>query len=621
MRIFIFILFCVSFAYSQILNISGIENYKPTNYISYVEDNNYKYQDIMNKENINLLEKKNLKTSNQTFWTKLTIKNDSNDFKQLVIYNNLAGMNKIDVYLIKNNKLDKVLLLGDFREQNLRELINRYSSFILKFEPNEEITIVSKLDNYLVNNLTWEITTVEKFTNEESRIIFLFGIFGGILILFLIFNILNYFTYKKIEYLIVCAITLSICSYQYSFNGVLYFLNINLNLQLITAIAWDAITIIVFFMSLFSITFFQLYKNYRRFFWCSVFFLVASIIIFIFFIFAQFIDNTLYNYYNVVLLNLLMLILYLNFLAWYMFLRKEQGSIYYLIGNSILLVVVIINTSAIMGIINYYEELKFAAPLSYVIDIISMIISVSVKNNFEQKELRKAKILLLEQSNFSSLGQAIGHVSHQWKNPLSKLGTLITLLETVSEHKLEELNNVFKSKLPLIRNSIEIMKKSMDEFSNYYTVKKEKKDFSPINCIKNVLEILDSKIILKKVNIHLDIEPDLEIKSFEHIWSNIFLVLVDNSLDAFSLNNEENKKIYISCKKYNDSNVITYIDNACGIKIKPIESVFDYFVSEKKNSNGSGLGLAVVKMLITDRLNGKINIENFEEGVKFTIVI
>lgn len=621
MKIVIFILFCFSFAYSEILNISNIENYKPTNYIAYVEDNNYKYQDIMNKENINLLEKKNLKTSNQVFWTKLTIKNDSNDFKQLVIYNSLAGINKIDVYLIKKNKLDRVLLLGDLREQNLRELINRYSSFILKFEPNEEITIVSKLDNYLVNNLTWEITTIEKFSNEEFKVIFMFGIFGGILILFLILNILNYITYKKIEYLIVCAITISIYSYQYSFNGILYFLNLNLNLQLITAIAWDAITVIVFFMALFSITFFRLYKNYKRFFYCSVFFLITSILIFIFLIFAQFIDNKLYIYYNVVLLNLLMLILYLNFLAWYMFLKKEQGSIYYLIGNSILLVVVIINTSAIIGIINYYEELKFMAPLSYIIDIISMIISVSVKNNFEQKELKKAKILLLEQSNFSSLGQAIGHISHQWKNPLSKLGTLITLLETVSEHKIEELNNVFRNKLPLIKNSIEIMKKSIDEFSNYYTVRKEKKDFLPFNCIKNVLEILDSKIIVKKVNIHLDIQPDLKMESFEHIWSNIFLVLIDNSLDAFTMSSEENKKIYISCKKYNDNNVITYIDNAGGIKIKPIESVFDYFVSEKENSIGSGLGLAVVKMLITSRLRGKINVENFEEGVKFTIVI
>ncbi len=274
-----------------------------------------------------------------------------------------------------------------------------------------------------------------------------------------------------------------------------------------------------------------------------------------------------------------------------------------------------------MGVINYYEELKYIAPLSYVIDICLMLISISVKTNFEQKELRKAKILLLEQSNFSSLGQAIGHISHQWKNPLSKLGTLITLLEAVCEHKLEELNCTFKKKLPLMKNSIDMMKKSMDEFSNYYTVKKEMEDFLLIPCVKNILEILDSKIILKKVNVYLDISLDLKIKSFEHIWSNIFLVLIDNSLDAFTLNNEFDKKIHISCENYNDKTILTYIDNAGGIKIKPIESVFDYFVSGKEKATGTGFGLAVIKMLINDRLNGKIDIENFGNGVKFTIVI
>lgn len=619
MRIFIYIIFFMSFTYSKTLNVSNIEINQSVDYISYITDENYTYEDIMDKKDIFSLEKKNLKNSNKTYWTKLIIKNDTNYFKELVIYNNLSGMNKIDVYIIKNNKLDKILLLGDLREQNLREFINRYSSFILKFEPNEEITIISKLDNYLVSNLSWEVSSIEKFTNEEFKIIFLFGIYGGILILFIIFNVLQYFTYKKIEYLIICMFTLSTFSYQYSFNGILYFLNFNLNF--ITAIAWDATTIGAFFMSLFSIIFFQLNNKYRKFFYSSLFLLLTSASLFLFLIYAQFINNDLYKYYYLVLLNLMMVIIHSTILAFYMYLKKEHGSLYYLIGNTILFIVVTINSLAIIGVINYYKELKYLAPLSYIIDIIFMLISTTVKNTFEQNELKKAKILLLEQSRFSSLGQAIGHISHQWKSPLTKLGTLITLLETVLEHNIKELNTTFKNKLPLIKKSIEIMKKSIDEFSNYYSNKKEVEIFSPIPCIENVLEILSSKIILKKVNIHLDIPSNLRIKSFEHIWSNIFLVLVDNSLDAFSEIDDKNKEIFISFKKYSDKVVISYIDTAGGIKMKPIESVFDYFVSEKENGKSSGLGLAVVKMLINDRLNGKINIENFKEGIKFTIVI
>lgn len=620
MKIILFIIICISFSNSKILDISDIQSYKSTDYIYYIEDNNYTFENILNNNSMSFLEKKNLKISNKIFWTKLTIKNNTNDFKQIVMNNNLAGMNLLDVYLIKNNKLYKTLFLGDLREQRLRNIIDRYSNFILQLEPNEEVVVISKLENYLVYNLNWEITNIETFYNKELKLIFLFGIFGGVLILFCIFNLFNFYIYKKSEYLIICGLTFSILSYQFSFNGILYFLNFNFNLKLITALAWDATTLVGFFLSLFSIIFFQLRKKYKKFFICSVFFLVTCLILISFLIFAQFVNNYFFNYYWLIILNNILLIIYLNILALYMFRKKEKGSIYYLIGNIILLIVIIINTLAIVGIIDYQEELKFLAPLAYIIDILSMLVSIYIKNNIEQKELKKAKNLLLEQSKFSSIGQAIGHISHQWKSPLGKLGTLITLLETISEHKIEELNKTFKSKLPLMKNSIELMKNSIDEFSDFYTVKNETEIFSPIPCIQNILEILNSKIILKRVNVNLDISPDLKIRSFEHILSNIFLVLIDNSLDAFCDENKDNQ-IFISCENDRNNVIITYIDNAGGIKIKPIESVFDYSVSLKDDKDSSGMGLAIAKMLITDKLNGKINVINYKDGTKFTIII
>ena len=95
--------------------------------------------------------------------------------------------------------------------------------------------------------------------------------------------------------------------------------------------------------------------------------------------------------------------------------------------------------------------------------------------------------------------------------------------------------------------------------------------------------------------VHLNISSDTKIKSFEHIWSNIFLVLIDNSLDAFQ-NEDIKKDISIFLKEEKTSFKVTYIDNAGGIKIKPIESIFEYFVSFKESNYGSGIGLAVINL-------------------------
>ena len=225
MRIILYIFLLTTFLSAKVLNISEIQDYKSINHVSYVKDNNFVYQDIIAMNNLPFLEKKYLGNSTGPFWTKLTIKNDTNNFKQLALYNDLSGMNLIDVYLVKNNQLSKTLFLGDFREQSLRDILSRYSSFILQLEPNEEITIVSKFENYLIYNLNWEIISPETFFNKETKILFMFGIFGGMLILFLMFNILNGLLYKKIEYFFISGLALSIFSYEYSFNGILYFLD------------------------------------------------------------------------------------------------------------------------------------------------------------------------------------------------------------------------------------------------------------------------------------------------------------------------------------------------------------------------------------------------------------
>lgn len=619
MRIILYIFLLTTFLSAKVLNISEIQDYKSINHVSYVKDNNFVYQDIIGMNNLPFLEKKYLGNSTGPFWTKLTIKNDTNNFKQLALYNDLSGMNLIDVYLVKNNQLIKTLFLGDFREQSLRDILSRYSSFILELEPNEEITVVSKFENYLIYNLNWEIISPETFFNKETKILFMFGIFGGMLILFLMFNILNGLLYKKIEYFFISGLALSIFSYEYSFNGILYFLDININLQLITAIVWNTTSVGGIFIALFSITFFKLYEKYKIFFYISSTFVVIFFCLVFLVLYAQFIDNYFFSYYWLILLNMIIIIFYLNILAIYMFSKKEVGSTYYLIGSSILLIAILINTIGIIGVVNYDEKMKYLVPSAYIIDVLSMLISLHIRNKVEQKELRRAKMLVLEQSRFSSIGQAIGHISHQWRNPLSKIGTSITLLETVYEHRIEELNETFKNKLPLIKSSIELMKKSIDEFYNFYGVRKKDEEFSPYRCIENILEMLSSKIILKKVIVQLNISPETKIKSFEHIWSNIFLVLIDNSLDAFQ--NEDKRDIAIFFKEDKDSLKITYIDNAGGIKIKPIESIFEYFISLKENNYGSGIGLTVIKMLIEEKLKGIITVKNYKNGVKFNIII
>ena len=425
------------------------------------------------------------------------------------------------------------------------------------------------------------------------------------------------FDYVFISLLHSSGLTLTF--YQYSFHGIFYFLNMNINLELITCITWISPLIAGIFILLFAYTFFEQAKKYKKFSYVNIFFMISYILLISLLIYAQFFNQEYFKYSWLITLIILSSTSYLLAFAIYVVIKKEIGSIYYLLGEGILFVVIFFNTLGLFSIISYDESLKFLIPFAYILDLLSFVIVLYLKNKQEQTDLRNTRILLLEQSRFNSIGQAVGHISHQWKSPLTSIGTSLTLLETIYKHDISRFETTFDKQLPLMKKSVNLMKKSMDEFSNFYQTKNKKEVFLFSDSLSNIVEILSSKIILKKVEINYEIEENLKINSYEHILSNIFLVLIDNSLDAFTLN--ENNFIKISAFTKEKEIIISYEDNAGGIKIKPIESAFDYFTSLKNDKKSSGMGLAIVKLLINDRLKGKISVKNSEFGVIFTIII
>ena len=74
--------------------------------------------------------------------------------------------------------------------------------------------------------------------------------------------------------------------------------------------------------------------------------------------------------------------------------------------------------------------------------------------------------------------------------------------------------------------------------------------------------------------------------------------------------------------KYSEDDVIIEIeDNAGGIEIDNLYTLFEPYFSTKKQRNGTGLGLYVAKTVIEHQIHGELDVRYGQEGLCFIIKV
>lgn len=618
--IFFFLFLIVNLYAKNVLEIhNNFKTIDASPFISYINDQKetLKADDILKYDE--LLEsptKGQLKIQFGPIWSKLHLKNSSSSLENIILHNPLPGTNYIDVYIYKENKLIKSYSLGDMRAQDSKEYVNRHSLFELSLIPNEELTIISKISNFNVHNVSWTINNPQVFLEHESRTLIYLSLAGGIFLTFIVLNFVLFIINKSIVYLYISLLVLMSFLYLLSVNGFLYQLDIGISLTLITAIPWLTPNFSSFFFLGIAYYYFNVKILYKK----SAY-IVKALVFLNLLIILSYPLSFYFNKYFFILVNFSgvffgVTVIFMFIIGLYM---KTEGLKYYLIAQLIYLIAVIIYTVSIFGFMPYVEEYRHMMTLVGLLDIGLLMIAQIIKTKNEFHTLQQEKILLMEQSRFLSIEQVVSNIVHQWKNPLTHLGTSITLVEAFTELNHKDSLQKIKSELPKINFSIELMKNTIDEFSIGKNISIEKAPFYPLKNLHETLNILNSKITINKVNIELYIDEKLSIVGYEHIFSNIMMNFIDNSLDQFE--DKPSNKIGIYIYKDTDSYIIKYTDNAGGIKVYPIENVFEYHVSTKEDKNTHGRGLAMVKMLVEDRLNGNISVKNTHDGVEFLITL
>ena len=237
------------------------------------------------------------------------------------------------------------------------------------------------------------------------------------------------------------------------------------------------------------------------------------------------------------------------------------------------------------------------------------------KNDEKQK-------LLFWQSRMASLGQMLGNIAHQWRQPLTELNLTLFNMKKASlnkdEKKVEELYKESK-------NLISGMSSTIEDFTNFFNPLKEKKSFEIKDVINEVLTILRKVIEQEEIKIKVDVPINYKVLGVSNELAQVLINLIQNSKDAFRQNEIKDKNIFIRLKEKKNldkkSVILEIEDNAGGIKEENLDSIFEPYFTTKHKSQGTGLGLFMSKMIIEKSLEGTLSHRNSKNGSIFTITI
>ncbi|MAC82593.1 MAG: PAS domain-containing sensor histidine kinase [Arcobacter sp.] len=237
------------------------------------------------------------------------------------------------------------------------------------------------------------------------------------------------------------------------------------------------------------------------------------------------------------------------------------------------------------------------------------------------KNKEKQKILFW-QSRMASLGQMLGNIAHQWRQPLTELSLVMFNMKKASlqndEKKVKEL---YLNSKDLIQN----MSSTIEDFTNFFNPQKEKKAFNIKDAIYESINILNKSIQKENINIKISVNNEYKVIGVSNELSQVIINLIQNAKDAFISKDIENRQIDITLEEKSISSkyyaILKVCDNACGISKENIDKIFEPYFTTKHKSQGTGLGLFMSKMIIEKSLNGTIEHQNYKDGSKFTISI
>jgi len=239
----------------------------------------------------------------------------------------------------------------------------------------------------------------------------------------------------------------------------------------------------------------------------------------------------------------------------------------------------------------------------------------------EVEKNREKDQKLLTQSRYAGMGEMIGNIAHQWRQPLSAISSTATGMNVQVQLGLasnEEIVEAFTN----IMHYTQFLTQTIEDFRGYLKNDKEKKEFDMFENLVVTLSIINASYTDNHIKMYLkDNIFTSQCFGFPNELSQVFLNILNNAKDALISHQSENeRRVYVDILEDATYNIVMIIDNAGGIPSEIMNKIFDPYFTTKHQSQGTGIGLYMSKDIVEKNMKGELSVQNVEitiEGLSY----
>ncbi|MEG3638043.1 sensor histidine kinase [Magnetococcus sp. PR-3] len=235
-------------------------------------------------------------------------------------------------------------------------------------------------------------------------------------------------------------------------------------------------------------------------------------------------------------------------------------------------------------------------------------------------ENRHKDMVMMRQSRMAAMGEMVGNIAHQWRQPLNALALNLTNVEDAFAYN--ELDaQTMSEQMEKARRLIRQMSTTIDDFRNFFRPDKQRVRFELGQTVREALELVSASF--SHYQVALTYQPstqDLWAFGYPNETVQVLMIILNNAKDAIQELGLSDGKVEVDMMAEDDGLATICIrDNGIGIPEEILDRLFDPFFTTKTERQGTGIGLYMAKMIVEDSMEGRIHAESSAEGARFFV--